>query len=282
MSDSVNCEKCGKEGRRRRFYPCPESWWWIEVKVEGVTMMGHACSVACKDALWQEGPGKRWTGEEIEKTLAEEPEWPRSYGHPVPACPTCSRPVWDGGHALNEKECYPLDGEICQLHAKLNAARAEIDMLRGVGCDEDGDGPCGACLKCARRSLPSEGMKAEYDFGNAERGKFYRKTHQMRNPEETIRDLREALKEATQPRNQEIWDKLDQLAKTLLSTAQEIDDRPIVMWLGALVESDAEKYEEKYGHRTKGHTKAADFIAKLLKFPTDELDKAQNLNPEDK
>lgn len=36
-----------------------------------------------------------------------------------------------------------------------DALRAEVNMLRGVGCDElDGDdvrGPCGACLKCARR-----------------------------------------------------------------------------------------------------------------------------------
>lgn len=28
---------------------------------------------------------------------------------------------------------------------------AEVDMLRGVGCMEDGDGPCGACRKCAYR-----------------------------------------------------------------------------------------------------------------------------------
>lgn len=28
---------------------------------------------------------------------------------------------------------------------------AEIDMLRGVGCMEDGDGPCGVCRKCAYR-----------------------------------------------------------------------------------------------------------------------------------
>lgn len=27
--------------------------------------------------------------------------------------------------------------------------RAEVAMLRGVGCNEDGDGSCGACLKCA-------------------------------------------------------------------------------------------------------------------------------------
>lgn len=25
----------------------------------------------------------------------------------------------------------------------------EIEMLRGVGCEEDGDGPCGTCIKCA-------------------------------------------------------------------------------------------------------------------------------------
>jgi hypothetical protein len=29
--------------------------------------------------------------------------------------------------------------------------RGEVEMLRGVGCNEGGDGPCGACLKCARR-----------------------------------------------------------------------------------------------------------------------------------
>lgn len=28
---------------------------------------------------------------------------------------------------------------------------AEVDVLRGVGCEEDGDGPCGVCRKCAFR-----------------------------------------------------------------------------------------------------------------------------------
>ena len=28
---------------------------------------------------------------------------------------------------------------------------AEVDVLRGVGCNVDGDGPCGACRKCAYR-----------------------------------------------------------------------------------------------------------------------------------
>lgn len=37
------------------------------------------------------------------------------------------------------------------LLESLAMVRGEVDMLRGVGCLEDGDGPCGACLKCARR-----------------------------------------------------------------------------------------------------------------------------------
>jgi hypothetical protein len=35
--------------------------------------------------------------------------------------------------------------------AKQAALEAEIDVLRGSGCEEDGDGPCGGCLKCAER-----------------------------------------------------------------------------------------------------------------------------------
>jgi len=40
--------------------------------------------------------------------------------------------------------------EIERMRAALETSQAEVDMLRGVGCNEDGDGPCGACLKCAR------------------------------------------------------------------------------------------------------------------------------------
>lgn len=34
---------------------------------------------------------------------------------------------------------------------EVTALRAEVEMLRGVGCMEDGDGPCGVCRKCAYR-----------------------------------------------------------------------------------------------------------------------------------
>ena len=32
-------------------------------------------------------------------------------------------------------------------------ARAEVNVLRGVHCCADGDGPCGVCLKCARAEV---------------------------------------------------------------------------------------------------------------------------------
>ena len=36
------------------------------------------------------------------------------------------------------------------LAVELTQKTAEIEMLRGVGCLEDGDGPCGVCIKCLR------------------------------------------------------------------------------------------------------------------------------------
>jgi hypothetical protein len=38
-----------------------------------------------------------------------------------------------------------------KIRHERDAARAEVEMLRGVGCGEDGDGPCGACRKCSYR-----------------------------------------------------------------------------------------------------------------------------------
>ena len=38
-----------------------------------------------------------------------------------------------------------------KIREERDWARAEVEMLRGVGCMEDGDGPCGACRKCAYR-----------------------------------------------------------------------------------------------------------------------------------
>ena len=40
--------------------------------------------------------------------------------------------------------------EVEKANEHLGWARAEVEMLRGIDCEADGDGPCGACIKCAR------------------------------------------------------------------------------------------------------------------------------------
>lgn len=55
------------------------------------------------------------------------------------------------------------------IYAECDALRAEVEMLRGVGCnevtkeggegDEVGAGPCGVCVKCARRER--DALRAE-------------------------------------------------------------------------------------------------------------------------
>ena len=58
-------------------------------------------------------------------------------------CGRCSRERPCGCVLLMPEEHRALTGEVERL-------TAEVEMLRGVGCLEDGDGPCGACRKCAR------------------------------------------------------------------------------------------------------------------------------------
>jgi hypothetical protein len=78
----------------------------------------------------------------------------------------------------SEREVIAHAGdEIRRLRARAERAeserdwaRSEIEMLRGVGCDEDGDGPCEACIKCARRErdeLAAELERARAALGPA-------------------------------------------------------------------------------------------------------------------
>jgi hypothetical protein len=43
---------------------------------------------------------------------------------------------------------------------QLEMKTAEVEVLRGVGCRADGDGPCGVCLKCAHATAYAEGLQA--------------------------------------------------------------------------------------------------------------------------
>ena len=68
MSEDVKCDGCGKTGRRRRFYPSPTDWSFMEVTDEERpkdTLFVYACSKECKQKLWKTGPGERFSPEEI-------------------------------------------------------------------------------------------------------------------------------------------------------------------------------------------------------------------------
>ena len=60
MSDSVCCDVCGTEGRRKRFTWAPEGWFYAEATDEEdkSTIIVWACSEECKNKFWKQGPGK--------------------------------------------------------------------------------------------------------------------------------------------------------------------------------------------------------------------------------
>lgn len=43
---------------------------------------------------------------------------------------------------------YDTEDKLTVANAEIERLTAEVEMLRGVGCEEDGDGPCGVCIKC--------------------------------------------------------------------------------------------------------------------------------------
>jgi hypothetical protein len=61
----VLCEKCLQPGRRRPGHPCPDHWFYLQSidrtpgKSKGKTTVHivWVCSEACRDAMWERGPG---------------------------------------------------------------------------------------------------------------------------------------------------------------------------------------------------------------------------------
>ena len=45
-------------------------------------------------------------------------------------CDRCKRPLWDGGHALNERECSEPGGEICRLNEIIGRQYASLLKIR--------------------------------------------------------------------------------------------------------------------------------------------------------
>lgn len=46
-------------------------------------------------------------------------------------CDVCKRPRWDGGHALNPRECDQPNGETCRLYAVVAVARKIANVTAG-------------------------------------------------------------------------------------------------------------------------------------------------------
>ena len=46
-----------------------------------------------------------------------------------------------------------LEYQLERWQEQVKSVQGEVDFLRGVGCMEDGDGPCGACLKCQKAKV---------------------------------------------------------------------------------------------------------------------------------
>lgn len=67
MSDQVTCERCGVSGRRLHWHVAPEGWYFAALTLSpdgdhdpGDLLVVHACSEACRDALWTKMAGHRW------------------------------------------------------------------------------------------------------------------------------------------------------------------------------------------------------------------------------
>lgn len=60
----VFCEYCDASGRRSLLFPAPEGWFYIPAVDDqaDTTFYTYACGPACRDALWQRGPGPALPG----------------------------------------------------------------------------------------------------------------------------------------------------------------------------------------------------------------------------
>lgn len=63
MSDTVSCDCCQKLGKRQRFYPAPNDWYFIETTIEQEIVYVYACCDDCIFNIWKKGPGKDFKGE---------------------------------------------------------------------------------------------------------------------------------------------------------------------------------------------------------------------------
>lgn len=75
MSETVKCELCECEGKRRRGYACPDGWLFAEVRDDydpTKIMVVWACSAQCALGLFEPGPGHlMFADADIESLIAD-------------------------------------------------------------------------------------------------------------------------------------------------------------------------------------------------------------------
>lgn len=67
------------------------------------------------------------------------------------------------------------------LQHRLETRRFEVEVLRGIDCEKDGDGPCGACLKCMKRKGRVDALEEFACLGLKEAGAYENTSEQLTN-----------------------------------------------------------------------------------------------------
>lgn len=64
MPEPIKCDVCKQLGLRGLAYAAPDGWWYAQIYIEDLrqVVVAYACSVVCKDKLWERGPGPRIPG----------------------------------------------------------------------------------------------------------------------------------------------------------------------------------------------------------------------------
>lgn len=62
-TERIFCDNCDASGRRSLLFPAPDGWFYIATTVDAdQTLYVYACGAACRDKLWQAGPGPALPG----------------------------------------------------------------------------------------------------------------------------------------------------------------------------------------------------------------------------
>lgn len=62
-TERIFCDNCDASGRRSLLFPAPDGWFYIATAVDAnQTLYVYACGTACRDKLWQAGPGPALPG----------------------------------------------------------------------------------------------------------------------------------------------------------------------------------------------------------------------------